>query len=107
MSTETGQEQVDRDKSFQSSISESLAQLAAACQHLADLAAEAAAITILTNPEVKDDQRVDEQIQQDIAEIFRPDLIPGYNRTKSMEEARVAYLNAAVEMYKVMADDTE
>jgi Homeodomain len=106
-SAETQQTQLEQKKSFRSSISESLEHLTAACQDLADLAADAAGITTPADLEDKNDQPIDGLIQQTFAQIFRPEFIPGYSETESMEEVRLAYLNAAVEMYRVMAEDTE
>lgn len=91
---------------FRSSISDSLEQLASASQRLADLAASVVGIVTPVNPPPKD-APIDEVVQQAVGEIFRAEKIEGYNGSETMEEARVAHLNAALEMYRVMAEDIE
>ena len=94
--------------SFACSISESLEQLAEASQRLADLAAKAigledpvtAAENAVNAPDV-------EVARETLAQIFAPESIEGYDGSESMEKARVAHLDAALEMYIVMAEDPD
>lgn len=85
-----------------STISESLEQLAAASQRLADLAARAAG---LCPPNEDNQNTVDVEVARGTLDvIFDKDTIEGYDGTEAMEKARVAHYNAALEMYSVMAE---
>ena len=85
-----------------STISESLEQLAAVSQRLADLAGKAAGLC----PPHEDVQRtVDVEAARGVLDLlFAKDAIDGYDGTDDMEKARVAHYNAALEMYTVMAE---
>ena len=85
-----------------SSISESLEQLAAVSQRLADLAAKAAGLC----PPNQDSQgNVDVEVARGTLDsIFAKDGLAGYDGTEAMEKARVAHFNAALEMYMVMSE---
>jgi hypothetical protein len=84
-----------------SSIAESLEQLASASQRLADLIADAAGIQDVGNE--CEDGNPDENASRILSGIFDAGSIDGYDGSEVMERARVAHLNAALEMYTVMA----
>jgi hypothetical protein len=92
------------------SLTESLEQLAAASQRLADLAAEALGLdeaaqgnAVMQNTA----ERVDvETARQILLRIFDASAIEQFDGSEAMEKARVAHLNAALEMYIVMHEDT-
>jgi Homeodomain len=85
-----------------STISESLEQLAAVSQRLADLAAKAAGLC----PSNQDSQStVDVEVARGTLDsIFAKETLEGYDGTETMEKARVAHFNAALEMCMVMAE---
>ena len=88
-----------------STISESLEQLAAASQRLADLAAKAAG---LTPPNEDNQNKVDVEVARGVLDvIFDKGTLEGYDGTDAMEKARVAHYNAALEMYSVMVEGQE
>lgn len=87
---------------FRCSLAESLEQLAAASQRIADLAAKAL---------LDDAARGDVVVQNGVAvphiegarptlmHVFDPTAIEGSNGSELMEKARVAHFEAALEMY--------
>jgi Homeodomain len=86
-----------------STISESLEQLAAASQRLADLAANAAGLD--ASIPMRDGNAPLENARRILLSIFEADSIDGYDGSEAMEKARVAHFNAALEMYAVMAEN--
>ena len=91
------------------SLAESLEQLAAASQRLADLAAKAIGL----EENVGNDLERDgghlpglEEARNTLMKIFDVGGIEGYDGSESMENARMAHFNAALEMYIVMAEAT-
>lgn len=89
-----------------STIPESLEQLAAAGQRLAELAANAAGLDASVTASEGNEQTPDfEAARQTLSTIFDPESIDGYDGSEAMERARVAHFNAALEMYTVLADD--
>ena len=94
---------------FQCSLTESLEQLAAASQRLADLAAKALGLKEnVGNVVMQDGSHLPglEDARHTLMKIFDVGGIEGYNGSESMEKARMAHFNAALEMYIVMAEDT-
>lgn len=83
-----------------SSIAESLEQLASASQRLADLVANAAGIDV--GSVESEDGILDENARRILSEIFDAGSIDGYDGSEVMERARIAHLDAALEMYTVM-----
>lgn len=96
---------------FRCSLVESLEQLAAASQSLADLAAKALSLddgagggdvvmqNVAETPDI-------ETPRHTLMHIFDAATIEGYDGSESMERARLAHFNAALEMYIVMSEDT-
>ena len=93
---------------FRCSLAESLEQLAAASQRLADLAANAIGLENVGNDVERDGSHLPglEEARRTLMKIFDVGGIEGYNGSESMEKARMAHFNAALEMYIVMAEDT-
>jgi len=94
-----------RSRSVRCSLTESLEQLAAASQKLADIAAEA------LGPDDAEPVRDLTEFATDIeagrrtlTEKFDPRNIEGYDGSDAMEKARSAHLEAALEMYTVMVE---
>ena len=92
---------------FRCSLAESLEQLAAASQRLADLAAKAIGRDVGNDVVMQDGSHLPglEEARRTLITIFDIGGIEGYNGSESMEKARMAYFNAALEMYIVMAED--
>lgn len=91
------------------SLAESLEQLAAASQKIADLAGKALGLddgdrgdVVMRNEAETPDI---EAARQTLLRIFDASGIDGYDSSELMEKARVAHFNAALEMYMVMAED--
>jgi hypothetical protein len=94
---------------FRCSLAEPLEQLAAASQRLADLAAKAIGLENVGNDVVmQDGSHLPglEEARHTLMKIFDVGGIEGYNGSEPMERARMAHLNAALEMYIVMAEET-
>jgi hypothetical protein len=93
---------------FRCSLAESLEQLAAASQRLADLVAKAIGVENVGNDVERDGSHLPGlgEARQTLMKIFDVGGIEGYNGSESMEKARMAHFNAALEMYIVMAEDT-
>lgn len=94
---------------FRCSLTESLEQLATASQKIADLAGKALG---LNDGEGGDAARRNEAetpnveaARQTLLRIFDAGGIDGYDNSESMEKARIAHFNAALEMYIVVAED--
>ena len=97
-----------RPNSARYTLTESLEQLAAASRNLADLAAK---VLNLDNDNVAKVDGTDEpanveQARLVLASVFDTGNIQGYDGSESMEKAREAYFQAALDMYKVMAVDS-
>lgn len=92
-----------RQNSAQYTLTESLEQLAAASQKLADLAAKVINIDNNNVAEVSDEAVNVEQARQIMLKVFDAAKIEGYDGSESMEKAREAHFQAALDMYKVMA----
>jgi hypothetical protein len=94
------------ESNLRCSLSESLEQLAAASQRLADLAAKAVGLddTQAAAP-VDEDTASFEAARQALIAIFDAGGIEGYDGSEFTESARAAHFEAALEMYKVMAED--
>jgi uncharacterized membrane protein len=94
---------------FRCSLAESLEQLAEASQKIADLAGKALGLDERNGCDMvirnKDETRDVEAARQTLLRIFDASGIDGYDSSESMEKARVAHFNAALEMYLVMAED--
>lgn len=90
------------------SLAESLEQLAAASQRLADIAAKAIGLEEHVRNVERDGSHLPglEEARNTLMKIFDVGRIEGYNGSESMEKARMAHFNAALEMYIVMAEDT-
>jgi Homeodomain len=95
------------DSNLRCSLSEALEELAAASQRVADLAAEAAGLDVQAGLAATADEETCsfEVARQTLVTIFDAAGIEGYDGSESMENARVAHFDAALEMYKVMAED--
>ena len=94
------------ESNLRCSLSESLEQLAEASQRLADLAARAVGLDDIQATAAADEDTVDFEVaHQILTSIFDATGIEGYDGSESMESARMAYFDAALEMYKVMAED--
>ena len=88
------------------SLSESLEQLAAASESLANLllAATGGASNIAsTERETRPSPKM-EEAKEILTKLFNKESIDGYHASEEMERARVAHLDAAVEIYEIMAD---
>lgn len=88
------------------SLSESLEQLAAASESLANLllAATGGASNIAsTERETRPSPRM-EEAKGILTKLFDKESIDGYYASEEMERARVAHLDAALEIYEIMAD---
>src|SRR5438046_1161635 len=92
------------------SLAESLEQLAAASQRLADLAAKAIGLeeNVENGVVMPDGSHLLglEEARHTLMRIFDIGSIEGYDGSESMEKARMAHFNAALEMYIVMAEET-
>jgi len=94
-----------RQNSARYTLTESLEQLAAASQKLADLAAK---VIDLDNDNIEGIDGTDgnanlESARQIMLQVFDAAKIDGYDGSESMEKAREAHFQAALDMYKVMA----
>lgn len=96
---------------FHASITESLEQLANASQRLADAITDAAGLDDPNNVFVG--EREGTLNEEHIAEarhtlegIFSPVSMEEYDGSEAMESARVAYLNAALQMYTIVVDES-
>jgi hypothetical protein len=98
-----------RSNSARCTLTESLEQLAAASQKLADLAAKV--INIDNHDVARVDDNTDgianvERARETLLRVFDVGNIEGYDGSESMEKAREAHFHAALDMFKVMAVDS-
>jgi Homeodomain len=97
-----------RSGSVRCSLTESLEQLAAASQKLADIAAEV--LGVEDDELARDTKGFEPYIkaaQTMLLEKFHPRYIEGYDGSDGMEKARIAHLEAAVEMYTVLVETSD
>jgi len=97
-----------RPNSARYTLTESLEQLAAASQKLADLAAKVINIDIHDVAETggPDGTANVGRAREILLRVFDAGNIEGYDGSESMEKAREAHFHAALDMYKVMAVDS-
>jgi hypothetical protein len=89
------------------SLAESLEQLAVASENLANLL-KAALGEESDAQKPKPRNATDlEEAKQTLAGIFDGRAIEGFDGSEEMERARLAHLNAAIEMYKILSESDE
>jgi len=97
-----------RQNNARYTLTESLEQLAAASQKLADLAAKVIGLDAngVVNIDDMDQTTNLNQARFILSQVFDARNIEDYDGSESMEKAREAYLQAALDMYEVMAVDS-
>ena len=96
-----------QQNNVRASLSESLEELAAASQRVADFASKIIGDAVDDVAQIGDANELPstELARQTLAALFDPEMIEGYDGSETMEKARVAYLDAALDMYLVMAEE--
>jgi len=89
------------------SLSESLEQLAAASQNLANLLKAAVGDEPGSTESGSRNSTDLEEAKQIMGRIFDKQGIERYDGSEEMEQARVAHLNAAIEMYDIISDGSD
>jgi hypothetical protein len=93
-----------RSGSARCSLTESLEQLAAASQRLADVAAEALGLEAEPIRDVPGFETHVEAARRTLLEKFDPNNIEAYDGSDAMEKVRSAHLETAIEMYTIMVE---